>query len=278
MLRITRAASLAYRLRHARRGHNIGGHNEWANLDIVRLRRAMDERFAQRDDLAARFPRAPQAHGEQSESLIEFVTDRAGHDWRYAIDASKIERELGLCRPRPSSRDWLKLSTGIWITRPGGVRLLSPKCWMGAALRRLAVQRSFHTSSRPPGLYQRPEVPDRLGWATQHRCQDRPTPASARSPGGSNPCTYKKVCVVAQYIKSVRKTGWHPQLLMVLCAECDAMPLSETGRVWPAVHHNIKYRSRQYLQTSLPCGFSVWRCRPRRMPRRAAGYLAQKVA
>lgn len=76
--------------------YNIGGHNEWANLDIVRsLCRAMDERFAQRDDLAARFPRAPQARGEQSETLIEFVNDRAGHDWRYAIDASKIERELG---------------------------------------------------------------------------------------------------------------------------------------------------------------------------------------
>lgn len=76
--------------------YNIGGHNEWANLDIVRLLcRAMDERFSQRDDLAARFPRAPQAHGEQSESLIKFVTDRAGHDWRYAIDTSKIERELG---------------------------------------------------------------------------------------------------------------------------------------------------------------------------------------
>ena len=39
--------------------------------------------------------RAPQARGEQSETLIEFVNDRAGHDWRYAIDASKIERELG---------------------------------------------------------------------------------------------------------------------------------------------------------------------------------------
>jgi dTDP-glucose 4,6-dehydratase len=34
-------------------------------------------------------------HGEGSDSLIAFVTDRAGHDWRYAIDASKIETELG---------------------------------------------------------------------------------------------------------------------------------------------------------------------------------------
>jgi len=76
--------------------YNIGGHNEWANLDIVNLLcRVMDERFAQTPELTARFPNAPQAKGSPGDSLIEFVTDRAGHDWRYAIDASKIERELG---------------------------------------------------------------------------------------------------------------------------------------------------------------------------------------
>ena len=76
--------------------YNIGGHNEWANLDIVRLLcRVMDERFAEDGALATRFPDAPQTRGARSDSLIEFVTDRAGHDWRYAIDASKIERDLG---------------------------------------------------------------------------------------------------------------------------------------------------------------------------------------
>ena len=76
--------------------YNIGGHNEWANLDIVRLLcRVMDERFAADEALAMRFPNAPQSRGANSDALIEFVTDRAGHDWRYAIDASKIERELG---------------------------------------------------------------------------------------------------------------------------------------------------------------------------------------
>ena len=76
--------------------YNIGGHNEWANLDIVNLLcRVMDERFAYHPALATRFPNAPQARGERSDSLIEFVTDRAGHDWRYAIDASKIEQALG---------------------------------------------------------------------------------------------------------------------------------------------------------------------------------------
>ena len=76
--------------------YNIGGHNEWANLDIVNLLcQVMDERFASDPALAIRFPDAPQARGERSDSLIEFVTDRAGHDWRYAIDASKIEQALG---------------------------------------------------------------------------------------------------------------------------------------------------------------------------------------
>ena len=76
--------------------YNIGGHNEWANLDIVNLLcRVMDERFANDPALATRFPNAPQARGERSDSLIEFVADRAGHDWRYAIDALKIEQALG---------------------------------------------------------------------------------------------------------------------------------------------------------------------------------------
>ena len=61
--------------------YNIGGCNEWSNLDITRLIcTLMDER---------RPEHAPH------EQLITFVADRPGHDWRYAIDASKMERELG---------------------------------------------------------------------------------------------------------------------------------------------------------------------------------------
>jgi dTDP-glucose 4,6-dehydratase len=76
--------------------YNIGGNNEWANLDIVRLLcSALDQRFAADATLAERFPHSPCAQGRSAETLIEFVEDRAGHDWRYAIDASKIERELG---------------------------------------------------------------------------------------------------------------------------------------------------------------------------------------
>ena len=62
--------------------YNIGGHNEWKNIDIVRyLCDAMDEKLGR-------------VIGE-SRHLISFVTDRAGHDLRYAIDASKLEKDLG---------------------------------------------------------------------------------------------------------------------------------------------------------------------------------------
>ncbi len=62
--------------------YNIGGHNEWANLPIV-------ERICDLiDELAPHL-------GGGSRKLIRFVKDRPGHDRRYAIDASKIQQELG---------------------------------------------------------------------------------------------------------------------------------------------------------------------------------------
>lgn len=76
--------------------YNIGGHNEWNNLDIVRLLcDRLDARFAADPGLAARYPAAPPAKGRSARRLIEFVADRAGHDWRYAIDTRRITRELG---------------------------------------------------------------------------------------------------------------------------------------------------------------------------------------
>ena len=62
--------------------YNIGGHNEWKNIDLIRLLcRIMDQKLG-RDT-------------GNSEQLITFVTDRAGHDLRYAIDATKLKNELG---------------------------------------------------------------------------------------------------------------------------------------------------------------------------------------
>jgi dTDP-glucose 4,6-dehydratase len=75
--------------------YNVGGRAEWKNIDIVRLLCALvDEAFAADSSLARRFPRAYAAVGRPTAELIAFVKDRPGHDRRYAIDATRIEREL----------------------------------------------------------------------------------------------------------------------------------------------------------------------------------------
>lgn len=62
--------------------YNIGGLNEWKNIDLVLfLCKIMDEKLNRAEGTSAK--------------LISYVTDRAGHDLRYAIDASKLEHELG---------------------------------------------------------------------------------------------------------------------------------------------------------------------------------------
>ncbi|WP_018416528.1 dTDP-glucose 4,6-dehydratase [Teredinibacter turnerae] len=76
--------------------YNIGGINEWANIDIVHLVcKLMNERFAASSALAERFPNARSAIAGNAADLIEFVTDRPGHDRRYAIDPTKANAELG---------------------------------------------------------------------------------------------------------------------------------------------------------------------------------------
>ena len=75
--------------------YNVGGENEWRNLDIVRLLCSiLERRFAEDASLAERFPKCPAANGTPISTLIEFVTDRLGHDWRYAIDPSKVRADL----------------------------------------------------------------------------------------------------------------------------------------------------------------------------------------
>ncbi|WDP90552.1 MAG: dTDP-glucose 4,6-dehydratase [Desulfobacter sp.] len=76
--------------------YNIGGNNEQFNLDIVHLVcTIMDDTFAEAPELKQRFPQAPPANSTSSSTLIAHVTDRAGHDRRYAINASKITTDLG---------------------------------------------------------------------------------------------------------------------------------------------------------------------------------------
>jgi len=63
--------------------YNIGGHNEKQNIEVVETICSILDQIQPRDN------------GETYKTQITFVTDRPGHDWRYAIDASKIEEDLG---------------------------------------------------------------------------------------------------------------------------------------------------------------------------------------
>lgn len=93
--------------------YNIGGNNERVNLDTVHtLCQVMDAEFAAQAVLKERFPDSPAAKGGSSAELITFVTDRPGHDTRYAIDASKISAELGY-RPQVAFSEGLA-STVRW--------------------------------------------------------------------------------------------------------------------------------------------------------------------
>ena len=76
--------------------YNIGGGEELPNMAVIdRICAEVDRAFAEIDGLAARYPDAPAAHGRPTAELKTFVTDRAGHDRRYAIDERKARAELG---------------------------------------------------------------------------------------------------------------------------------------------------------------------------------------
>jgi dTDP-glucose 4,6-dehydratase len=74
---------------------NIGGNNEWANIDIVRLICGLMNEALQDELCREAFSKALSALTGRSEDLITFVTDRPGHDRRYAIDANKSKSVLG---------------------------------------------------------------------------------------------------------------------------------------------------------------------------------------
>jgi len=66
------------------------------NLDLVRLLcQIADEAFRAHPHLKTKYPDSPAARQGSAAELIKFVDDRPGHDRRYAIDCTKIERELG---------------------------------------------------------------------------------------------------------------------------------------------------------------------------------------
>ena len=77
-----RAIDLIFHQGRVGETYNIGGGNEWKNIDLIRVIIKIVDRMLGREAGA-------------SEKLITYVTDRAGHDLRYAIDATKLKNELG---------------------------------------------------------------------------------------------------------------------------------------------------------------------------------------
>ncbi|WP_341218390.1 dTDP-glucose 4,6-dehydratase [Neptunomonas phycophila] len=100
--------------------YNIGGHNEWHNIDIVRLVCNLMNEALKYPDVQAKFHLAKHAAKGQAELLITYVEDRLGHDRRYAIDASKTTQELNY-RPAESFEsgiaktvDWYLKNDAWW--------------------------------------------------------------------------------------------------------------------------------------------------------------------
>jgi len=91
--------------------YNIGGHNEWKNIDLIHLLcNLMDEKLNR--------PKG------SAESLIHYVKDRPGHDRRYAIDASKIERELGW-KPSITFQEGLSLTCDWYLANEAWVNRIT---------------------------------------------------------------------------------------------------------------------------------------------------------
>lgn len=119
--------------------YNIGGGEELTNLDVIsRICRGVDLAFAQDAALKRRFPTSAPARGLPTEALMTFVSDRAGHDRRYAIDESKIRRELGFL-PRQTFSEGLG-ATLAWY--------LHNERWWGSLMNGAAVDRQCMLDDR----------------------------------------------------------------------------------------------------------------------------------
>jgi dTDP-glucose 4,6-dehydratase len=101
--------------------YNIGGGQELPNIEVIdKICAILDTAFANDSALAARFPNAPAARGERSASLKTYVTDRKGHDRRYAIDETKAREELGYRASRTfeegfaQTLQWYLQNQGWW--------------------------------------------------------------------------------------------------------------------------------------------------------------------
>ena len=101
--------------------YNIGGHNEKTNLEVVQTI------CATLDELR------PAANGQPYADLITYVTDRPGHDQRYAIDAGKIERELGW-KPQESFETGLRKTVEWYMEKADWWREVTAADYQGERL------------------------------------------------------------------------------------------------------------------------------------------------
>lgn len=107
--------------------YNIGGWNEKTNLDVVQALCALLDEMA------------PKAAGSYREQIV-FVKDRPGHDMRYAIDARKLERELGW-RPEETFESGLQKTARWYLDNPGWVATATSgdyRAWVGTNYERRA--------------------------------------------------------------------------------------------------------------------------------------------
>ncbi len=101
--------------------YNIGGGAELPNMTVIdTICAEVDRAFEEVEGLADRYPDAPAARGLRSDTLKTFVTDRAGHDRRYAINETKARRELGYAAERTfveglhQTLRWYLANEGWW--------------------------------------------------------------------------------------------------------------------------------------------------------------------
>ncbi|WP_040012173.1 dTDP-glucose 4,6-dehydratase [Desulfotignum phosphitoxidans] len=98
--------------------YNIGGSNEQINLDIVhQVCDRVLHTFEQNKTLARTYPDCPCSKGIHPNTLITHVTDRPGHDRRYAIDAAKIQTELGFT-PKETFESGFQKTLNWYLTQP----------------------------------------------------------------------------------------------------------------------------------------------------------------
>jgi dTDP-glucose 4,6-dehydratase len=96
--------------------YNIGGRSECENIHLVRMLCTIVDELTSTPELRARFPRSAGAQGAKSEALVHYVTDRPGHDRRYAIDSAKIERECGF-KPQIALEAGLRSTVAWYLER-----------------------------------------------------------------------------------------------------------------------------------------------------------------